>query len=120
MLTRFFLSAVLAAGSLLGAGPNYAETAGAATPNDYFHTGAGANYLARARSPLVVQHLRGDITVLMGSGGNITVLNGTDGKFLVDAGIAPSKEKVRQALADLGPAPVKYLVNTHWHWDHTD
>jgi glyoxylase-like metal-dependent hydrolase (beta-lactamase superfamily II) len=39
---------------------------------------------------------------------------------LVDAGIRVSKVKVRAALNEIGPAPVKYLVDTHWHWDHTD
>lgn len=91
-----------------------------ATPDDYFHTGAGARYLHRADSDLVVQPLRGNITVLMGSGGNITVLSGKDGKFLVDAGISKSQEKLQAALNKIGPAPVKYVVNTHWHWDHTD
>jgi glyoxylase-like metal-dependent hydrolase (beta-lactamase superfamily II) len=64
--------------------------------------------------------LRGNISVLMGSGGNITVLTGSDGKLLVDAGIGVSRPRIQAALDRLGPAPVKYLVNTHWHWDHTD
>ncbi|AET88605.1 Beta-lactamase-like protein [Burkholderia sp. YI23] len=90
------------------------------TPDDYFHTGAGARYLRRADADIVVQPLRGNITELMGSGGNITVLSGKEGKFLVDAGIGKSKQKMRAALEKLGPSPLKYVVNTHWHWDHTD
>jgi glyoxylase-like metal-dependent hydrolase (beta-lactamase superfamily II) len=90
------------------------------TPDDYFHTGAGARYLRRADADLVVQPLRGNVSVLMGSGGNITVLAGKDGKFLVDAGIAKSRDKLRQALDRIGPGPARYVVNTHWHWDHTD
>jgi glyoxylase-like metal-dependent hydrolase (beta-lactamase superfamily II) len=73
-----------------------------------------------ATANITVQPLRGNISVLMGSGGNITVLAGPDGKFLVDAGIAVSKEKLAAALAGIGPMGLKYLVNTHWHWDHTD
>jgi glyoxylase-like metal-dependent hydrolase (beta-lactamase superfamily II) len=69
---------------------------------------------------IVVEPLRGNITVLMGSGGNITVLSGTEGKFLVDAGISKSQQKLRVALDKINPAPLKYVVNTHWHWDHTD
>jgi glyoxylase-like metal-dependent hydrolase (beta-lactamase superfamily II) len=88
--------------------------------DDYFHTGAGARYLRRADSDLVVQPLRGNITVVMGSGGNITVFSGNEGKFLVDAGISKSKEKLKTALDQISPAPLKYVVNTHWHWDHTD
>src|ERR1700742_1434691 len=91
-----------------------------ATPDDYFHTGAGARYLRRADSDIVEQPLRGNITELMGSGGNITVLSGKEGKFLVDAGISKSKNKLRAALDEIGPAPLRYVVDTHWHWDHTD
>lgn len=90
------------------------------TQDDYFHTGAGARYLKRADSDLVVESLRGNISVVMGSGGNITVLSGRDGKFLVDAGIGKSQDRLQVALNKLGPAPVKFVVNTHWHWDHTD
>lgn len=91
-----------------------------AVPDDYFHTGAGARYLRRADADLVVQPLRGNVAVLMGSGGNITVLSGDEGKFQVDAGIAKSQEKLQAALHKISAAPVKYVVNTHWHWDHTD
>ena len=91
-----------------------------AAPDDYFHTGAGARYLRRADGDIVVEPLRGNITVLMGSGGNITVLSGKEGKFLVDAGISKSQEKLQAALNRISPAPLKYVVNTHWHWDHTD
>ena len=88
--------------------------------DDYFHTGAGSRYLKRADADLVVQSLRGNISVLMGSGGNITVFSGKDGKFLVDAGISKSQGKLQAALNQISAAPLKYVVNTHWHWDHTD
>jgi len=110
----FLCSALLAFG--------YASPATAAAPvkGDYFHTGAGARYLERAKGDIVTVPLRGNINVLMGSGGNIVVLSGSEGKFLVDAGIKPSKDKLQAALNKLGPSPLKYVVNTHWHWDHTD
>jgi glyoxylase-like metal-dependent hydrolase (beta-lactamase superfamily II) len=73
-----------------------------------------------ATANITVQKLRGGISVLMGSGGNIGVLNEADGKLLVDGGIAVSKPKIIAALDGIGAAPVKYLINTHWHWDHTD
>ncbi|WP_223851558.1 MBL fold metallo-hydrolase [Cupriavidus pauculus] len=103
---------------LLAFGASHAYAA--AAPDDYFHTGAGARYLRRADEDIVAKPLRGGVTVLMGSGGNITVLTGEDGKFLVDAGISKKHEKVRAALDRLGDAPIRYVVNTHWHWDHTD
>jgi glyoxylase-like metal-dependent hydrolase (beta-lactamase superfamily II) len=67
---------------------------------------------------ITVQTLRGNVTVLEGSGGNIAVLHGPDGKLLVDAGV--SKANVLAALDGIGKGPVRYLVNSHWHFDHTD
>jgi glyoxylase-like metal-dependent hydrolase (beta-lactamase superfamily II) len=75
---------------------------------------------AAARADITAQELRGDIRVLFGSGGNITVLTGPEGKLLVDAGIAVSRSKIKAALDGISKAPIKYLVNTHYHWDHTD
>lgn len=75
---------------------------------------------ATAKADITTQRLRGNITVLMGSGGNIVALQGPQGKFLVDAGISVSKAKLQAALAQLGEGPVRYVANTHWHWDHTD
>ncbi|WP_240975504.1 MBL fold metallo-hydrolase [Paraburkholderia aromaticivorans] len=121
-----FVSIVIAASSPLASTATFADTGSQSspgkdvTPDDYFHTGAGARYLRRADGEIVVEPLRGNITVLMGSGGNITVLSGKEGKFLVDAGISKSQEKLQAALDKISPAPLKYVVNTHWHWDHTD
>jgi glyoxylase-like metal-dependent hydrolase (beta-lactamase superfamily II) len=121
-----FVSIALVAVSPLASTASFAETGSQsspskdATPDDYFHTGAGARYLRRADGEIVVEPLRGNITVLMGSGGNITVLSGNEGKFLVDAGISKSQEKLQAALDKMSPAPLKYVINTHWHWDHTD
>lgn len=116
------LSAAAISSLLLVSTASLADSASpvSAAPNDYFHTGAGARYLVRAKTDLEVEPQRGNISVILGSGGNITVLSGEDGKFLVDAGISPSKDKLQAAFNKLGPTPVKYVVNTHWHWDHTD
>src|SRR6185295_656737 len=78
---------------------------------------------AEVRSPVLLINedaATADVSVLMGSGGNIGVYSGPGGKFLVDAGIAVSRPKITEALEKVGPAPVRYLVNTHYHWDHTD
>ena len=48
------------------------------------------------------------------------MLTGPDGKVLVDAGIGVSRPQMTKALADLGADPVTHLINTHWHFDHTD
>lgn len=75
---------------------------------------------AAAKTDITTIPLRRGVSILMGSGGNIAVLTAPDGKFLVDGGIAVSKDKIQKALANLGGGSAKYLVNTHWHWDHTD
>jgi glyoxylase-like metal-dependent hydrolase (beta-lactamase superfamily II) len=119
VVSAVFLTSATAFAEPVGQ-PAQSSAASGATPDDYFHTGAGSRYLRRADSDLVVEPLRGNITVLMGSGGNITVLSGKEGKFLVDAGISKSQGKLHVALNNISPAPLKYVVNTHWHWDHTD
>ncbi|WP_266171368.1 MBL fold metallo-hydrolase [Dyella subtropica] len=76
---------------------------------------------AEAAKGVIVTHaLRANVAELEGSGGNITVLSGPDGKFLVDSGIGLSKAAMQASLAKLGSSPVKYVANTHWHWDHSD
>ena len=71
-------------------------------------------------APLETQKLGEDITMLSGPGGSVVVLNGPDGKFVVDTFVAPAWPRLKQALDDLGNAPVKCLIDTHWHFDHTD
>jgi glyoxylase-like metal-dependent hydrolase (beta-lactamase superfamily II) len=73
-----------------------------------------------ATAPIKIHRLRGNVSVLEGSGGNIAVLTGKDGKLLVDAGITASRPRIAQALASLSSDPVTHLINTHWHFDHTD
>jgi glyoxylase-like metal-dependent hydrolase (beta-lactamase superfamily II) len=75
---------------------------------------------AAATSQLSVQPLRGNISVIMGSGGNVAVLPGPDGKLLIDAGIAVSRPRMTEVLAGISDDPIRHLVNTHWHFDHTD
>ncbi len=75
---------------------------------------------AAAMNKIAIQTLRGNVSVLMGSGGNIAVLPGPDGKLLVDAGIAVSQRGITQALTSISNDPIRHLVNTHWHFDHTN
>jgi glyoxylase-like metal-dependent hydrolase (beta-lactamase superfamily II) len=56
---------------------------------------------------------------LEGQGGNITVAVGTDGIIMVDGQFAPLHDKIKAAIAAISPLPIKYLVNTHFHGDHT-
>jgi cyclase len=73
-----------------------------------------------AAVPLQTMKLRDNLTMLYGPGGNMVALNGPDGKILVDSSFLSVAAKLKQALDDLGPAPLKVLINTHWHFDHTD
>jgi glyoxylase-like metal-dependent hydrolase (beta-lactamase superfamily II) len=75
---------------------------------------------AAATAKVTVTKLRGNVSVLQGSGGNIAVLTGPDGKVLVDAGITASRPRITEALDSLSGDPVKHLINSHWHFDHTD
>jgi glyoxylase-like metal-dependent hydrolase (beta-lactamase superfamily II) len=75
---------------------------------------------AAATAKVNVTKLRGNVSVLEGSGGNIAVLTGRDGKVLIDAGIPASRPQLTEALKSLGDDPIKHLINTHWHFDHTD
>lgn len=59
------------------------------------------------------------IYMLTGKGGNIGVSTGTDGVFLIDDQFAPLSEKIKSAIAVLSDQPVRFLLNTHWHPDHT-
>ncbi|QXQ08053.1 MBL fold metallo-hydrolase [Sphingosinicellaceae bacterium] len=73
-----------------------------------------------ATSPVTVHKLRGGIAMLDGSGGNIGVLAGPRGVLLVDAGIAVSEAKIKAAIAGLSAQPLRTVILTHWHWDHSD
>jgi cyclase len=52
-------------------------------------------------------------------GGNITIAVGTDGIIMVDANFAPMHDKIKAAIAKISPLPIKYIINTHFHGDHT-
>ena len=71
-------------------------------------------------APLKTQRLGEDVTMFSGPGGSVVVLDGPDGKFAVDTFVAPAWPRLKEALDGLGNAPVKCVINTHWHFDHTD
>lgn len=59
------------------------------------------------------------IYMLTGQGGNLGLSVGEDGAFLIDDQFAPLSEKILAAIAGLTDKPVKFVLNTHWHFDHT-
>lgn len=60
------------------------------------------------------------IYMLQGQGGNVGVLVGNDGTLIVDGQFAPLTKKLQAAIADISDHPTQFLVNTHWHYDHSD
>src|SRR6202047_4420784 len=86
---------------------------------------SAADLLASMRAkfnaaPIQTQKLAKNVTMLSGPGGSVVVLNGPDGKFVVDTFVAPAWPRLKKALDGLDNAPVKYVIDTHWHFDHTD
>lgn len=66
-----------------------------------------------------VERIAPGIAVLFGRGGNIGVSYGADGNILIDDQYAPATARVVAAVATLDPDPIRYVINTHWHGDHT-
>lgn len=78
--------------------------------------------IAAAQGPpkkIEVEKVAEGVYVLFGSGGNIGVSVGPDGVILVDDQYAPATPQVLAALATLNPEPPRFVLNTHWHGDHT-
>ncbi len=61
----------------------------------------------------------GSVHMLSGAGGNLGVSAGADGVFLIDDQYAPLTEKIRAAVSKIQAGPIRFVVNTHWHFDHT-
>jgi cyclase len=66
-----------------------------------------------------VTKVAGNVYMLEGSGGNIGVSVGTDGILIVDDQFAPLADKIKAALKTLGEGKLKFVLNTHYHGDHT-
>jgi cyclase len=67
-----------------------------------------------------ITHVRGPIYVIEGLGGNIGVSAGDDGVFIVDDQYAPLVPKILRAIRSVSSKPIRFVINTHWHDDHTD
>ncbi|HMH82733.1 MAG TPA: MBL fold metallo-hydrolase [Gemmatimonadales bacterium] len=70
--------------------------------------------------PIQAQPLAENLTLLAGPGGNVVVLHGAEGMVLVDTFVAPAWPRLQESLKGLSGAPVKFVIDTHWHFDHTD
>jgi len=107
---QFIVSAGLTAA--FGLTPSYLRAAPQTLVEKARQSGASAK--------MTIQTLRTNVSALIGSGGNIGVLTGPDGKLIIDSGYLSSQKQIADALAGISGEPIKHLVNTHWHFDHTD
>jgi glyoxylase-like metal-dependent hydrolase (beta-lactamase superfamily II) len=103
----------------------FATAAACFTPAEFFAQQAPVDFIAQARAinannKIVATPLRRNVTVLSGAGGNIAVLLAREGKMVVDSGYASCQPQLTAALAALNDQPIRILINTHWHPDHTD
>ncbi len=80
---------------------------------------AGAAAAQDAEVTIRTEQVAPGVYVLYGGGGNIGVSVGPDGVFLIDDQYAPLTPKITAALAKLSPKPPRFVLNTHWHGDHT-
>ncbi|MEJ7624005.1 MAG: MBL fold metallo-hydrolase [Pyrinomonadaceae bacterium] len=67
-----------------------------------------------------VTKVSGNVYMLQGRGGNIGAINGPDGILIVDDDYKTVGEKLTAALRELGSATPRFILNTHWHGDHTE
>jgi cyclase len=85
--------------------------------------GVFASHAASAQDMKDVQieaaDLGNGIHMLMGRGGNIGLSAGEDGVFMIDDQFAPLTPKILAAVAKISEKPVRFVLNTHWHFDHT-
>ncbi len=60
-----------------------------------------------------------NVYMMSGAGGNLGVSVGEDGVFLIDDQFAPLTKKIQAAIGKLSKKPIRFVINTHWHFDHT-
>jgi cyclase len=79
--------------------------------------GVGQNDYANVEIDVV--HVRGGVYMLVGAGGNTTIQVGPEGVMVIDTQFAPLSAKIVRAIRAITPEPIRYVVNTHFHADHT-
>src|SRR5215472_7975354 len=90
-----------------------------ATTTIMFAGAAVAQQPDRSKVEIKTTDLGNKTYMLEGAGGNITVAVGSDGIIMVDTQFAQLSDKIKAAIKALSPLPIKYIVNTHFHGDHT-
>lgn len=80
---------------------------------------AGAQQRDWSQVQMKATKVAGNVYMLEGAGGNIGVSVGADGILIVDDQFAPLADKIRASLKELGQGKLRFILNTHWHGDHT-
>jgi len=88
----------------------------AAHPRGHGHLSAQGDF---SKVEIKTSKVAGNVYMLEGAGGNIGVIAGADGLLIVDDQFAPLAEKIRAALGAINPGKLRFVLNTHWHFDHT-
>ena len=82
--------------------------------------GDNSHFLEKQDITVKVTKVSGNVYMLQGRGGNIGAITGADGILIIDDDYKAVSEKLRDALKGLGSPTPRYIINTHWHGDHTE
>ena len=84
-----------------------------------FSAGSAISQDRWADAKITSQPVSGSVHMLEGMGGNIGISAGPEGILIIDDQFAPLAEKIAAAIGEISQTPMKYVVNTHYHGDHT-
>ena len=82
-------------------------------------TGAAAQERDWSKVEVKAETIAPGVAVLTGAGGNVGLSYGEDGNVIIDDQYAPLTDKIVAAVKSIDPNPVRFVINTHWHGDHT-
>lgn len=84
-----------------------------------FLSAISAYLFVQQAEPIAIEKVAGDVYCLYGQGGNIGILKGEDELLVIDSQYARTADEVMKAIGELSSQKIRYLINTHYHGDHT-
>jgi glyoxylase-like metal-dependent hydrolase (beta-lactamase superfamily II) len=114
MNRRSFLELGIAAGAAAMA-PRWMNAQAASVPDRVAQARAGA-----LNTPIKTTRLYDNVYLLQGAGGNMALQTGPQGNVLIDSSFATAGPRILEAIGAVSKDPADALINTHWHFDHTD